>query len=87
VPSHSMSWATMGAWARPVTVPGHVEACGLRPELLGTVWPSLTHVFLARELVCINFIGRGGNPLLGVGWRGAGSLGVERGGERGPGVG
>jgi hypothetical protein len=46
-----------------------------------------THAFLAQGLVCINFIGRGENPLLGVGWRGAGSLVVGRGGERSPGVG
>jgi hypothetical protein len=40
VPSYSMTWAAMGAWARPVTILGHVKACGSHPEWLGSVRPS-----------------------------------------------
>jgi hypothetical protein len=49
VSSYSLSWTALDAWARSITVPCHVEACGLCPEWLGTVWLPLVHVCPSPE--------------------------------------
>jgi hypothetical protein len=92
-PSYSTLWAAVGTSAWPVTVSGHTEACGSRPEWLGVVWPPGMRASLSRGFVYINSIGRGGSPPRGDGRHEVGPFGVERDGgcaprvERAPGVG
>jgi hypothetical protein len=88
VPSYSMSWAAVGEWARPVTIPCHVGGMRVMSRVVrdGTTPPG-ARASLARGPVCINSIGRGRNSLCGVSRCGAGPLRVRQGEGCAPGNG